>query len=71
MHRPTLRAFERLVPGRGVTREERAAHIRAVVDSAPLPGPEDLDRLRLLLQLHTRPTAASAPEHKRSAAAAA
>ena len=53
-----------------MTREERLAHIRGVVDSAPLPSPEDIDRLRALLQLHVRATAVAAPERKRTAPAA-
>lgn len=40
-----------------MTSEEREAHIRAVVDSAPLPSPEDTDRLRVLLQPVARPAA--------------
>ncbi|MFI6274271.1 hypothetical protein [Streptomyces sp. NPDC050988] len=48
-----------------MTREERLAHIRDVVDSAPLPPPEDIDRLRALLQLHARTSTAAAPERKR------
>lgn len=35
-------------------REEREAHIRAVVDSAPLPPPEDITRLRALMRLDVR-----------------
>ncbi|MGW3417021.1 hypothetical protein [Streptomyces phaeochromogenes] len=54
-----------------MTREEREAHIRDVVDSAPLPSPEDIDRLRALLQLGARATAAPATERKRKAPAAA
>lgn len=37
-----------------MTSEEREAHIRAVVDSAPLPSSEDIGRLRALLRLHER-----------------
>jgi len=44
-----------------VTSEEREAHISAVVDSAPLPSPEDIDRLRALLRLHERATAGRTP----------
>lgn len=51
-----------------MTREERLAHIRDVVDSAPLPPPEDIDRLRALLQLHVRSTAVAPTERKRAAA---
>lgn len=54
-----------------MTREERQAHIRDVVDSAPLPGPEDLDRLRSLLPLNARPTAVPATQRKRARSAAA
>lgn len=53
-----------------MTREERLAHIRDVVDSAPLPPPEDIDRLRALLQLHARTSTAAAPERKRPVRAA-
>ncbi|WP_405930355.1 hypothetical protein [Streptomyces sp. NBC_00827] len=53
-----------------MTREERQAHIRDVVDSAPLPSPEDLDRLRALLQLSARTPAATATQRKRLAPAA-
>ncbi|MFF7474558.1 helix-turn-helix domain-containing protein [Streptomyces sp. NPDC008092] len=37
-----------------MTPEEREAHIRRIVDSAPLPSPEDVDRLRALLSLGAR-----------------
>lgn len=53
-----------------MTREERLAHIRDVVDSAPLPPPEDIDRLRALLQLHVRTSTVAAPVRKRSVRAA-
>lgn len=37
--------------------ESRDDYIRRVVDSAPPPRPEDIDRLRALLpSLHRRPT---------------
>ncbi|MEU9342035.1 helix-turn-helix domain-containing protein [Streptomyces sp. NPDC048278] len=40
-----------------MTPEEREAYIRSLVDSAPLPPPEDVDRLRALLRLWERPLA--------------
>lgn len=38
-----------------MTPEEREAHIRRLVDNAPLPPPEDIARLRALLRLWERP----------------
>ncbi|MFE0256890.1 hypothetical protein [Streptomyces sp. NPDC059010] len=38
-----------------MTPEERKAHIRNLVDNAPLPPPEDIARLRALLRLWERP----------------
>ncbi|WP_405856176.1 hypothetical protein OG407_07390 [Streptomyces sp. NBC_01515] len=50
-----------------MTSEEREAHIRDVVDSAPLPSPEDIDRLRALLRLDTRAAASWSPGQPQSA----
>jgi hypothetical protein len=50
-----------------VTDEEREAHISAVVDSAPLPPAEDIDRLRALLQMHARPAIEPATARTRPA----
>ncbi|MBZ6175557.1 hypothetical protein KVH24_23310 [Streptomyces olivaceus] len=55
-----------------MTREERRAYIRRVVDDAPALSSEDADHLRALLPLGARRTArptTAAPLRRRPAAA--
>lgn len=54
-----------------MTSEEREAHIRAVVESAPPLSPEAIDRLRALLRLHERSAISPEPVLPRQSAAEA
>lgn len=45
-----------------MTREERRAYVRRVVDAAPSLTPEDADLLRALIPMGARRTALPAPD---------